>query len=434
MIISGAIGIIADDLTGANDTALQFFLKGCDMQIILDENADFENFSSSQGLAISTESRNIPSDEAIERIKKVGEIFTQKLNVEHFYKKIDSTLRGNIGVEIFQLLEELNKDCAVIAPAFPAEGRITIGGYHLLKGVPIERTEMARDPLSPIYESYIPTILKQGLGQEFKDLIGQVDFKTVVKGAGPIVMEFNRFIEAGKKLIVVDAVSTEDMGQIALACQKCAYDVLPCGSAGLANALGNIWLDPASTQLQIKNKLPKLPKLILSGSATKLSASQIKKLEQEDDYSSYFVPLKAQTVLDGLKDEFVQRILSNLKEGSIVCVHSSGILSDSDEDINTLIDAKLTHDAFSGMITDFLSELAQKIVSQKDVILITIGGETSYKCANATGSKNLRVIDAVAPAIPLCVNTNDNIIVTKSGNLGVSTTLIDIMKYFEGHE
>ena len=41
---------------------------------------------------------------------------------------------------------------------FPNEGRITVGGYQMLKGVPIERTEMARDPYSPIYESHIPTV------------------------------------------------------------------------------------------------------------------------------------------------------------------------------------------------------------------------------------------------------------------------------------
>jgi uncharacterized protein YgbK (DUF1537 family) len=53
-------------------------------------------------------------------------------------------------------------------PAFPQEGRTTVGGYHLLKGVPIERTEMARDPHSPIVESHLPTLFKQQLGEKFR--------------------------------------------------------------------------------------------------------------------------------------------------------------------------------------------------------------------------------------------------------------------------
>ena len=80
-----------------------------------------------------------------------------------FYKKIDSTIRGNIAIEVLALLEVLEWDASIIIPAFPSEGRVTIGGYHLLKGIPIERTEMARDPHSPIRESHLPTLLNRPL-------------------------------------------------------------------------------------------------------------------------------------------------------------------------------------------------------------------------------------------------------------------------------
>lgn len=433
MFVSNAIGIVADDLTGANDTALQFFLKGCNTQIILDENADYEHISLTQGWAISTESRNIPSDEARERVQKVCEIFSEKLNIEFYYKKIDSTLRGNIAVEILEMLDATGKECAVIAPAFPAEGRVTVGGYQLLRGIPIERTEMARDPHSPIYESYIPTILEQQLGKERRDLIGLIELQTVIKGAGPIVMRLNELIDEGKKLIVVDGVSSEDMGQIALASQKCTHEILPCGSAGFANALGNIWLGDLKNQ-HIQKTIPRMPKLILSGSATELTASQIKKLANDDDTTSYFVGLKTGTVLNGLSTEFTERILSNLKDDNIVCVHASSIIKELEEHPDILINASITKDALACIITDFLADLAKKIVCKKDVILITIGGETSYKCASATDSKSLHVVDAAAPSIPLCINANGQWIVTKSGNLGISTTLVDIMKYFERHE
>ena len=76
---------------------------------------------------------------------------------------MDSTIRGNIAVETLAMLEALDMDAAVIIPAFPQEGRTTIGGYHLLKGIPIERTEFARDPRAPIYESHIPTVLRTEL-------------------------------------------------------------------------------------------------------------------------------------------------------------------------------------------------------------------------------------------------------------------------------
>ena len=65
--------------------------------------------------------------------------------------------------------------------------------------------------------------------------------------------------------------------------------------------------------------------------------------------------------------------------------------------------------------------------------MITLGGETSYKCCNAIGAYQLQLIDEVAPAIALSLDHNAQWIVTKSGNLGGANTLIDILKYFESH-
>ena len=55
----------------------------------------------------------------------------------YYYKKIDSTLRGNIAIETLTAIEILGYDAAIVIPAFPQEGRITVGGFHLLKGTPI---------------------------------------------------------------------------------------------------------------------------------------------------------------------------------------------------------------------------------------------------------------------------------------------------------
>ena len=78
--------------------------------------------------------------------------------------------------------------------------------------------------------------------------------------------------------------------------------------------------------------------------------------------------------------------------------------------------------------------MANIITNQRDVILITLGGETSYKCCSATDSLQLHLVDEVLPAIPLCIDYKAQWIVTKSGNLGGEDTLIDILKYFEKNE
>ena len=68
MLLTNNIAIIADDLTGANDTALQFLLRGCNTQILFDYQAVPEGKSYTQAWAISTETRNEDPDYAARKV------------------------------------------------------------------------------------------------------------------------------------------------------------------------------------------------------------------------------------------------------------------------------------------------------------------------------------------------------------------------------
>ena len=428
---SNYIGIIADDLTGANDTALQFFLRGCKTQVSFGEEISIDENLNTEVFALSTETRNANETDAVERVKNAAENIFKKYGFEYVYKKIDSVLRGNITAEIITLIDTLEYDAAVIFPAFPNEGRTTIGGYHLVKGIPLQRTEVSRDPSCPVLESNIVNLIKNKLDDDKKQIVDLLSLDTVMKGAGPILSKLNELISKGKKLIVADAVSTTDLEQIALAVSKSGYKILPCGSAGAAQALSQIW-QPAETEENIIKELPDLPKLIVSGSATDLTASQIKKLQDSDDIdNTYFIAIKPENIFSNDFEETALRIINNLVKDNIVIVHSSSLIENSEELSSLLIDHEITREAFISKICNYLSAVTRTVLAQKQAILITVGGETSYKCCRAIGSKNLQIIDTVAPAIPLGIDHRGQYIVTKSGNLGTQNTLIEIIKYFE---
>lgn len=420
--------IIADDLTGANDTALQFFKKGCSTKIVIDCNQDFHNDNNVDVWSISTESRNIDKQTALERVVEVTKKLKENLYVEKFYKKIDSTLRGNTGVEIVGMLEATGKDVAIVAPAYIEEKRTTIGAYQLLDGMVIERTQVALDPKAPIYDSYIPDILTKDLNSQIKDLIGIIGFNIITKGAGPIALKINEFVQAGKKIIIADAVSNTDLEQIALAIEKSQFDILPCASAGLANAMYKVKEEEIEKNLP---QIPKLAKFIVSGSATQLTLKQIAQLKEEKK-DIYFIDLEIKDIIQGLSEETTNKIVENLKNGIDVAIHSSYINKEilDEQDLNQLIDAGIAKAEFSSKITDFLAELTEKIESLCDFILILIGGETSFKCASRINSVYLDVLDAILPAVPLCVDKNKKFIVTKSGNFGTVDSLIKIIDYF----
>ncbi len=430
MAIIDSTLIVADDLTGANDTALQYFKKGCSTRIVIDCEHDFTDENSVDIWAVSTESRNIDKTKAVEKVAAVSEKLSKSLNIENFYKKIDSTLRGNTGAEIITLLEVSKKDAVIVAPAYIEEGRSTVGGYQLLNGIPIERTQCALDPKAPIYESYIPDILKKDLNSQIASLIDTIELNTVTKGAGPIILKINELIQKGKKILILDATSNIDLEQIALAIDKCNYDILPCGSAGLANALNkNIGEDVLTHPIE---HIPDIARLIISGSATQLTYNQIKKLK-EANKNIFFVDLKTKDVISELNENTINEICSKLNEGIDVVVHCSDIKDEInyEEAKNDLIDAGIAKCDFPSIITNFLAELTYEINLRSKFILITIGGETSFKCAKKIDCTYLEILDAIMPAIPLCIDIHGKIVITKSGNFGSNTTLIDILDYFD---
>jgi len=434
IINSNIVGVIADDLTGANDTALQFHMKGANTRILLDFSEEITSNAGTQVWAVATETRNVEPKLALENIVKNTQDLIEKINPDYVYKKIDSTLRGNIAVEVMGVLDVLEFDAAIICPALPTEGRMTIGGYHLLKGVPIERTEMARDPHSPITDSHIPTLLKKQMNEEYQNLVGLIEFKTVVGGAARILTEIKKLLQEGKKLIVADAASVVDIEQIALAINKSEFKLLPVGSAALGLAMSNYWLSDIENS-DTENHFPKLPKFIVSGSATQITANQIDNLDKSDDFDNVLtINLDLRTVLNGVTEEFVERCVNNLKQNNTVVVNTSHLIINFDGFSEDSLNADLTKANLASVITDFLAELTRRVTEKIQVILITLGGETSYKCCSAIGADQLQLLDEVAPAIPLCMDLNAQLIVTKSGNLGGANTLIDIIKYFVSHD
>lgn len=436
MAITSSVGVVADDLTGANDTALQFFMKGANTEIIFEPDNFIGANSDVEVIALSSETRNQDAKFAAKKVWETSKRLKENFHIEKFYKKIDSTLRGNVAVEVLAMLDAIDFDAAVIAPAFIQEGRITIGGYQLLKGTPIERTDAARDTYAPIYDSYIPDILKKEVNENLYNSIDTIKFNEVVKGALKITTRLNELIEKGKKLIVVDAVSLVDLEQIVLAVEKSQYKILPVGSAGLANAFAQIWFD-RKEEIEAEKEIPILPKVILSGSKTSITYSQIKRLSLDDDIENcYFIDLKLSDVLKPDLEGMTNRIVQNLGKDNVVVIHASNL----DEEANSehgkelLIDEGVSKELLAVKITDFLSEIAYELNKRAKFVMITLGGETSYKCTKAIDCRFLKVIDGILPAISLCVDSNGKFIVTKSGNMGSTNALSDIINYFKHHE
>ncbi len=132
--------IVADDFTGALDTGVQFSKK--DVPTLVTTNTDLEPASLSgdiEVMVVDIESRHLPAQSAYERVRLLTKAAV-RVGVRYFYKKTDSTLRGNIGAELSAFLHACGGDMLAFVPAFPKSRRTTKNGIHYVDGVMLHET------------------------------------------------------------------------------------------------------------------------------------------------------------------------------------------------------------------------------------------------------------------------------------------------------
>jgi uncharacterized protein YgbK (DUF1537 family) len=247
-----AILVIADDLTGANDAGVQFAAAG--IRSIVFANHQLARLPEGYpAVVINTESRHIAPEQAAERVRKIGQL-RMAAGVRCFYKKTDSTLRGNIGAELEALLSTTGVAAIPFVPALPDLGRTTKNGIHHVHGVPIGETAFARDPLNPIRASRVSEVL-------------------AAQARGPIC-SVKSPLEASSGIAVVDCESNEDLRQIARTLAEADRLQVVSGSVGLARYLVE-YLGISSNPPD--EPAPQLPILLVNGSVNERALEQIER-------------------------------------------------------------------------------------------------------------------------------------------------------------
>lgn len=230
-----AIAIVADDLTGSGDTAVQFVRAGWTTRLSIDgahEALAAPAADDVDVLAVTTHSRALPASEAgavirrnVQRLRAAG--------VARLYKKVDSTLRGAFKAEIDAAREAWGDDAiAVVCPAFPATGRTVEDGVLMVSGLPVTATSAATDPVTPVTESHIPTLL--GCAHV-----------AALPGETPESLAA-RIAQAGAT-VVVDARDDADLERLARAIGLLGRRALPVGAGGLAVPLARVWAGAEQT-------------------------------------------------------------------------------------------------------------------------------------------------------------------------------------------
>jgi uncharacterized protein YgbK (DUF1537 family) len=413
------IVIIADDLTGANDTGVQFAKQGLKTIVLMYVPAAPSELDEDV-LVVDTQSRALSPTEAYQKVTETAFLFKNRDQFQTLYKKIDSTLRGNLGTEIDAIMDACGLELAIVAPAFPANGRMTVGGCHFLGNAPLEATEISRDPLCPVTESHIPTLMAKQTKRE----VGHIGIKSVMAGTEGILDAMRRLSAAGRKVLVCDAWQEEHLKMIALAAIGLARPVLWVGSAGLAEyvpmALG---LGAASAD--------KKPVVVIAGSVSNVTRGQVAMLRQRTDLAyieaspwAFLKPATAQAETD----RCYHAALDAIRAGKDVVIVSG----DTDEMVARTkaegLSLGLSSRQTSEAVAAALGGLCRRITLNAPLGgLVLTGGDIAVSCCSLLSASGISVLREVAPGIPVGVLKGGQCsglkVVTKAGAFGAEDAL-----------
>ena len=387
------IAIIADDLTGAMDAAAPFAKRGAHTRVMFSDNpSSDELLNAPEILARTTDSRHLDPVRAIQRVHQALSDLEDRLP----FKKIDSTLRGNVVAETLATLEATGRRHLLITPAFPGQGRTLRGGEVYIHGVPLAETAIAKDALAPPLA--IP--LAMAFGGKLGVIVHEIEYPSQLR------------LEPGEAIhvYVVDSETDDELLQLARFVLAHHDEVVVAGTSGLGNALATAIYGGAT---EIKVRRDAQPMLYIVGSRTPQSAAQ---LERIVDCGAH--PIVIETHEGRIELEQALNNLARLEPGAPAYVIT---LRQRD---NVVPDAP--------MVANALATVAHRLINELDIgSIVVTGGDTAQALMAELAIASVDLAGELLPGIAVGVvphRKRNFKLVTKAGGFGDPELFVTLMK------
>ncbi|KAB7670768.1 four-carbon acid sugar kinase family protein [Bacillus sp. B1-b2] len=425
------LAIIADDLTGANDSGVQLAQHGLKTSVLFD--IDKESIYNYEAIIFDTDSRSINREEAYQKVKEAT-IFLKEAGIPYIFKKIDSTMRGNIGAEIDAVYDVVKPDFMMIAPGYPKNNRTILHSSHYLKGVPLAETEISRDPKTPVTISFLPELLQKQTDRK----IGAITIDDLEQGVTRIQEKLNDYYKQNIAYIIVDSTEEKHLEKILTVTKQLSYQFSWVGSAGIANYLPAYYDIPEQKH---KLAIPKNagPILTVVGSVNKNSRAQLKLLlEKTNVYPIAFESYKSVSDDEERANE-IRRVYNHAMEkaeqGLDVVIYSTGEASDIEKAWKIGEAKGLTHTEISNEIVKAIGSVCS-VLLEKDYFkgVSMTGGDTAKQICHHWDVKGFELFDELEIGVPISkFFGNENLyVITKAGGFGTPEVFINAIHKLKG--
>jgi uncharacterized protein YgbK (DUF1537 family) len=398
------LGVVADDITGSGDIGSMLAGQGWAVRVFSAAELDRPDrlaAARTDAAILDTDSRFDPPAVAADKVRRATEVLVA-WGADRFYKKTCSVFRGNVGAELDAMLAAIGEERAVVVAAFPRNGRVTRGGHHYVHGVPLDRSEFARDPIHPRTESNLVVDLARQTARPVH----------LVPAGGP-------FDLAASGYHLCDAESQADLAAIAGAAS--AVRALG-GASALAEELGRVWPAPAPFDPMAGVELgPSGASLVVAGSVMPQTRAQIAALEAA---GVEITALASHEILGDLEGAIAR---AAARAGAALAAGRPAVLR-SENNPDAVARARalgasrgLAPVAVSRAVSDALAEAAARALELSGATrLIALGGDTSAALCARLAIDEMLVLDEIEPGLPVSLvpGSPARLLVLKSGSFG----------------
>lgn len=435
------IGAVADDLTGATTTGVLLARSKARTAVFFNEAAAEHAWQAGQldAILVSSNSRALPPDEAYEKVKSAT-LALQRMGVKYFSKRIDTTLRGGVGVEIDAMMDCMEEDAvAVVVPAMPQSRRILVGGYSVIDGVALIRTPVAQDVRTPVYENYVPRLLER----QTKRGVGLITLDTVLEGCEAIKEKIQTIRADGKQVIVVDAITLDDVEAVAKACVELELNVVAVDpgafTAKLAYCRALIKKEEANVPEETGKSLNKTV-LIAAGSATPVTKRQMEVLCE--DTRVVRIPVEPVPLINGREEALCEvqkavgsalHYLNQSPQPRAILLETAlhgELLNLPEEDAKRQYSDGMSANRINAGLGMIVAGILEAAGREKIAGLYTTGGDTMVNVCYQLGVECIEVLDYVIAQTDvgrLSGNYDGLPIIGKGGLTGTDHTAIDVV-------
>ena len=424
--------VIADDLTGGNATGVMISGYGYDTYSIVNmDGLDPNNMPDCDCIVYHTNSRQANPETAYNLVYNATKFFMND-NIKVYSKRIDSTLRGNLGSETDAMLDALdNNAMAMVVPCFPQAERVIIGGYVLVKGIPLHKTEAALDPLASI-NTPLPSLLFR---KQSKYDIGSIMIDDMMYGVDYIADKIKLYQKEGKRIIIFDSLSQEDMDIVADAVIKSEVNFITV-DPGIFTATVVSKLVPSTKAHKELNRV-----LAVIGTTNAVARGQLEEFLQTQPktlniYAETEEFLRSPERREDEIARIVNEVLYKCQDYEMCTVVGDGIFPAKRISFKTYMEYyNTTAEGVSKIINDAFAEVTEKILRGEKSFkgLYTSGGDITVSVCKRLKVAGLKLVEDVAPLAAhgeMLMGDFDGLkIITKGGMVGDKYALKVCMNY-----